>query len=166
MGAANTRLQDIANNSGNSTLINSTEGVLAFKTKYLVDDGTSRKISISDGTSSNRLYITPYQGVPSRLRYIFTTGGVNQADLQITGLDLTSENIFAIVWSNNRFEFWSNGVKISEDTNGITPSQGTFNLLTLGSELNNNTELYQGFLDFIAVFPILTDSEIHSLTTQ
>ena len=27
-GAANTRLQDIANNSGNSTLINSTEGVL------------------------------------------------------------------------------------------------------------------------------------------
>ena len=27
-GATNTRLQDIANNSGNSTLINSTEGVL------------------------------------------------------------------------------------------------------------------------------------------
>jgi hypothetical protein len=166
-GAANTRLQDIPTNSGNSTLINSTEGVLAFKTKYLVDDGTSRKISISDGSSSNRLYITPFQGIPSRLRYIFTTGGVTQADLQITGLDLTSENIFAIVWSNNRFEFWCNGVKISEDTNGITPSQGIFNLLTLGSELNNNTELYQGFIDFIAVYKeALTDAELQSLTTQ
>ena len=44
-GATNTRLQDIANNSGNSTLINSTEGVLYAEIAALADDAISKFIS-------------------------------------------------------------------------------------------------------------------------
>ena len=44
-GAASTRLQDIANNSGNATLINSTEGVLYAEVAALANDpGTTRSI--------------------------------------------------------------------------------------------------------------------------
>ena len=42
-GATNTRLQDIANNSGNSTLINSTEGVLYGEISTLAELGTFSK---------------------------------------------------------------------------------------------------------------------------
>ena len=41
-GATNTRLQDIANNSGNSTLINSTEGVLYAEIAALADEVSSK----------------------------------------------------------------------------------------------------------------------------
>ena len=54
-GATNTRLQDIANNSGNSSLINSTEGVLFLEIAALADDSTDRRITISDGTNNNRV---------------------------------------------------------------------------------------------------------------
>ena len=54
-GAANTRLQDIANNSGNSTLINSTEGVLYAEISLLSPATSSTIISLSDG-GANRLY--------------------------------------------------------------------------------------------------------------
>ena len=47
-GSIATRLADVANNSGNSTLINSTEGVLYAEIAALADDLTFRYISISD----------------------------------------------------------------------------------------------------------------------
>ena len=61
-GATNTRLQDIANNSGNSTLINSTEGVLYAEIAALSSPVDSPKnITISDGTVNNYVRIEYYQ---------------------------------------------------------------------------------------------------------
>ena len=61
-GAASTRLQDIANNSGNSTLINSTEGVLYAEIAALSSPVDSPKnITISDGTVNNYVRIEYYQ---------------------------------------------------------------------------------------------------------
>ena len=56
-GSAVTRSADAANNAGNSDLINSTEGVLYAEIASLADDGTSRRISLSDGSISNRVSI-------------------------------------------------------------------------------------------------------------
>ena len=47
-GAIATRLADVATNSGNSTLINSTEGVLYAEIAALADDGNNRFIRLSD----------------------------------------------------------------------------------------------------------------------
>ena len=54
-GATNTRLQDIANNSGNSSLINSTEGVLYAEISALVNSGTDRAISLFE--DANKLKV-------------------------------------------------------------------------------------------------------------
>ena len=60
-GATSTRLQDIANNSGNSDLISSTEGVLYVEAKVKTDSNSSiNSIGISNGTDSNRLSIIMY----------------------------------------------------------------------------------------------------------
>ena len=56
-GATNTRLQDIATNSGNSTLINSTEGVLYAEIDALANYNLQRWFSLSDGTTSNTVKI-------------------------------------------------------------------------------------------------------------
>ena len=52
-GAIATRLADVATNSGNSTLINSTEGVLYAEIAALADDGTIDLYAIIDGTYNN-----------------------------------------------------------------------------------------------------------------
>ena len=51
-GAIATRLADVATNSGNSTLINSTEGVLYAEIAALADDSTNKFISISNGSKT------------------------------------------------------------------------------------------------------------------
>ena len=164
-GSIKTRLQDAAFGAGSSDLINSTEGVLYINVKYLVDNGLSRKISISDGTSANRIYITPFQGLAGKIRYVFTNNYSTQADLHFN-TDLTVGKKLAFVWALNRFEVWQNGIKVLEDTSGSTPIAGTFNQVNLGSELGNASENFEGELKALAVFKeALTDAELECLTT-
>jgi len=164
-GSTVTRLADAAFGAGSSDLINSTEGVLYINVKYLVDNGLSRKISISDGTDQNRIYITPYQSLAGRIRYIFTNNYSTQADLHFT-TDLTVGKKLAFVWALNRFEVWQNGIKVLEDTSGSTPIAGTFNQVNLGSELGNASENFEGELKALAIFKeALTDAELTCLTT-
>ena len=167
-GSTVTRNQDQFSRDGIGSLINSTEGTLVIEPRYFINDGigTGRKIAISDGTSTNRIYITPYQGLASRIRYIFTNGGATQADLQVTGIDITISRKLAFVWKANRFELWQNGSKISEDTSGTTPSAGTFNEINLSSELGNGAEPFEGELKQLQVYKTaLTDSQLTSLTS-
>jgi len=167
-GSTVTRNQDQFSRDGIGSLINSTEGTLVIEPRYFINDGSStgRKIAISDGTSTNRIYITPYQGLASRIRYIFTNGGATQADLQVTGIDITISRKLAFVWKANRFELWQNGSKISEDTSGTTPSAGTFNEINLSSELGNGAEPYEGELKQLQVYKTaLTDTQLAALTS-
>lgn len=165
-GSTVTRNQDIFTRDGIGSLINSTEGTLVIEPRYFINDGSTRKISISDGTGTNRIYITPYQGLASRIRYIFTNGGATQADLQVTGIDITVSRKLAFVWATNRFELWQNGIKISEDTSGTTPSAGTFNQIHFGSETGSGTALFEGELKQLQVYKTaLTDTQLAALTS-
>ena len=167
-GSTVTRNQDQFTRDGIVSLINSEEGTLVIEPRYFINDGsgTGRKIAISDGTSNNRIYITPYQGLASRIRYIFTNGGATQADLQVTGIDITISRKLAFVWKANRFELWQNGSKISEDTSGTTPSAGTFNEINLSSELGNGAEPFEGELKQLQVYKTaLTDTQLAALTS-
>jgi len=167
-GSTVTRNQDQFTRDGIGSLINSEEGTLVIEPRYFINDGsgTGRKIAISDGTSTNRIYITPYQGLASRIRYIFTNGGATQADLQVTGIDITISRKLAFVWKANRFELWQNGSKISEDTSGTTPSAGTFNEINLSSELGNGAEPFEGELKQLQVYKTaLTDTQLAALTS-
>ena len=168
-GSTVTRNQDIFTRDGIGSLINSTEGTLVIEPRYFINDGsgTGRKIAISDGTGTNRIYITPYQGLASRIRYIFTNGGATQADLQVTGIDITISRKLAFVWKANRFELWQNGSKISEDTSGTTPSAGTFNQINFSSETGNGSEPFEGELKQLQVYKTaLTDEQLLQLTGE
>jgi hypothetical protein len=163
-GATTTRLQDIANNSGNSSLINSTEGVLYAEIAALANDGTNRAISINDGSSSNRVYLS-YSSASggNKLRIIVNNSNGTQVDRTQTISTITNLNKIAFKYKENDFALWVNGVEVYTDTLGTTFTQGTLTELGLdnGTGINN----FYGKAKAVAVFPILTDAELQSLTT-
>ena len=160
-GAASTRLQDIANNSGNSTLINSTEGVLYAEIAALANDGTFRRITISDGTTANIVMVS-FNSADNQYRsYVISNGSVvfNFIGGFSSSLDF---NKIAISYAQNNFALWINGVEVATDLSGNTPI-GLNNLSFDG--VNGATPFY-GKTKALAVYKeALTDAELQSLTT-
>ena len=162
-GATNTRLQDIANNSGNSTLINSTEGVLYAEIAALADDNTNRYITISDGSNSNYIRLV-YSTTSNQLGARYYVNGSFQCALVYILTDETEFIKAAFKWKENDFALWVNGTEVANDTSGNVNPENTFYRLDFSR--------YDGIFPFngkaksLAVFPILTNAQLQSLTTQ
>lgn len=163
-GAASTRLQDIANNSGNSTLINSTEGVLYAEIAALANDLTNRYITLSDGTSNNRLIIRYSNGGNNLLNAQFRVGGVVQANLSKTLSNITVSNKVAFKYKQNDFALWVNGVEAATDTSGSVLSANTLNKLNF-SDAGGGVPFYGKNKALVVFKEALTDAELQALTT-
>ena len=160
-GATSTRLQDIANNSGNSTLINSTEGVLYAEIAALVDDLSFRTISLSDGTTSNRCVLR-YGGTTNRVNVLISSGGSIIFDNNFTLTEITDFSKIAVKWKVNDFALWVDGVERATDSSGAAPIG--LSQLQL-SNYNSSSNDFYGKCKALAVFPILSNTELQSLTT-
>ena len=161
-GATNTRLKDIANNSGNSSLINSTEGVLYAEIAALAEGGSYRIISLSDNTNNNKVVLF-YDFNDNRFSYQVKVSGVSQSSAAINNVSVIQFNKFALKYKDNDFALWINGVEVATDTSGNVFPINTLNKLSF-SDGNNSSNFY-GKAKAVAVFPILTDAELQSLTT-
>jgi hypothetical protein len=161
-GAISTRLADIANNSGNASLINSEEGTLYFEGSALADDGTSRRISISDGTNTNRIFLS-YGTTSNNIRAYIVAGGVNVTDRNYTGATITNSNKIAIRWGVNNFSLWVNGLNVSEDLSGATFTSSVLNDLSFNGAAGGSP--FFGENKALAVYKTaLTDAGLRSLT--
>ena len=158
-GATNTRLQDIANNSGNSSLINSTEGVLYAEIAAFVNSGATRYLGLNDGSSSNRVVIL-YDGTLNRIRAIVSSGGTKYADLYYSVTDVTDFHKVAVKYKANDFALWIDGVERVTETSGSAP----IGLNDLDFELSGSP--FYGKTKAVAIYKeALTDAELQSLTT-
>jgi hypothetical protein len=160
-GAASTRLKDIANNSGNATLFNSTEGVLYAEISALVSGGNAREITISDGSTTNRVMITyPTAG---NVRVNYRVGATNIFDHQYS-ISLINFNKIAIKWKLNDFNFYVNGIKIESSTIGSVMPNNTLN--TLNFDNGSGLENFFGKVKAVVVYKeALTDEQLTCLTT-
>ena len=155
------RNRDIATDSGNATLINSTEGVLYAEIAALANDNTYRILSLSDGTDAERIYIQ-YTSTTNQVSAVVKTGSSTQANIQHTLTDETVFSKIAFKWKANDFAFWIDGVEVGTDTSGSVPSG--LNRLALDRLLNTNP--FFGKAKALAVYKeALTDAELQSLTT-
>ena len=162
-GASSTRLQDIANNSGNASLINSTEGTLYASIAALTDDGSNRNVSLSKD-ALNRVNIF-YRNGSNRIRFVVRINSVNLFDATITLSDIINYNKVALSFKENEFKAYVNGVKEAEQLSGsIFPAD---TLDRLGFNQNNGGSLpFYGKVKAVAVYKeALTDAELQSLTT-
>ena len=161
-GATNTRLQDIANNSGNSTLINSTEGVLYAEATY-ENLGAASIISLTDGTNTNRVMI--YWNTNDTIILFVRVNGVYVAEYTIPAnqVDVSIFNKIALKYKTNDMSFWLNGTKVATDTSGTMFSANTLTKLAFNS---GSGGAFYGKVKALAVFKeALTDAQLQSLTT-
>ena len=165
-GATNTRLQDIADNSGNASLINSTEGVLYAEIAALETTSSGRTyITITDGTDNNRASILFSTAATNRIRTFLRVGGVTQVDFSDNVSDVTNFNKIAFSYKENDFKLYINGALVSSDTSGSVWSTNTINKLTF-SKIGTTAGSFKGKVKSLAVYKeALTDAELQSLTT-
>ena len=159
-GASSTRLQDIANNSGNSSLINSAEGVLYVEIAALANDLTRRIITITDGTL-NSIVKLEYKNTSNQIEAVLYNGNTECLILH-TLSDETEFNKIAFKYKQDDFSLFVNGIKVGTDTSGAVFTPNTLNNLSFYQGNSNN--LY-GKAKALAVYKeALTDANLRSLT--
>ena len=160
-GATNTRNQDIATNSGNSTLINSTEGVLYAEIAAFADDTINNRITLSyDYQNYVRIAVTN-----SQIAFSVFNNGAYQANGNYVVSDITDFNKVAFKYKENDFALWINGVEVRTDTSGLTSFSSPLDHLNF-SNANGNNQIFKGKNKCLAVYKeALTDAELQCLTT-
>jgi len=156
-GATNTRLQDIANNSGNSSLINSTEGVLYAEISALVNSGTDRAISLfEDANNTVSLF---YFSAINTIRALILNNGITQAQIDFVLSDATDFNKIAFKYKENDCAFWVNGIEVGTDVTATVPTA----LNSLNFDYVSNP--FYGKNKALVVYKeALTDANLRSLT--
>jgi hypothetical protein len=156
-----TRLADAASKTGISSLINDSEGVLYAEISALADDLTYRILSISDGTTAERIYIQ-YTNVTNTVAVVIKNGSTTQANMGYALSDETELAKVAIKYKANDFALWVNGFEVGTDASGTTPT----GLSELAFDDGGGANYFYGNVQNLMVFPsALTDTELATLTT-
>ena len=157
-----TRSAETANNSGDASTFNDSEGVLMAEISALADSGSTRVISLSGGSQSvNNVYIS-YGSSGSLSCQVLTSGGNN--NLSTTNINQADVNKIAIKYKANDFALWLNGIQV--DTNTTLSSTPTgldrinFDFGAGSFDFYGNTKQLQ-YYDSAS----LTDSELETLTS-
>ena len=119
-GSAITRVADTANGAGNSEVFNDSEGVLFFEGSTLVNSGETRRIVLSDGTTSDRV-ILEYSGALNTINYYLVSSGIDQAALSFVLNNSNSFTKIILKYKTNNFALWVNGFQVGVDASGVTP---------------------------------------------
>ena len=158
--SAVTRSAETANNSGDASTFNDSEGVLMAEISALDNDITNRIISISDGSGSNRVLVKFDNS--SNLIQGTCTVGTDQASLLYYTNDITINSKVLFLYKSNDFQLWVDGFKRDFDSNGTTPSgldRLNFDNSSGGSNFYGNTKQIQYFDS------ALNDSDLEKLTS-
>jgi len=161
-GSSVTRNADQYTKTGISDKINSEEGVLFAEMASLIDDGTSRLIGLSDGTSTKRINI--YYDTSSNSIYGLLLNSSVQGITSFTLSDSTNFAKIAFKYKENDFALWVNGTEVDTDSSGTTFTSDTLNKLSF--DRADGVAPFFGKVKQLQVFKTaLSDSELATLTT-
>jgi hypothetical protein len=152
-----TRSAETATGSGDADTFNDSEGVLMAEISALANDGTSRRISISDGGTSNRVSIE-IDETADRLKLF-----IDSNSLQVDNIGLTNFTKICGKYKANDYSLWVNGFELATLTTSSNVPSGLDRLNFDGGNLSNdfygNTKQLQYF------DTVLTDNELETLTS-
>ena len=158
-GTTTTRIADAASKTGLSSLIGQTEGTM-FVDFYAKSafDGTNFISTLSDGTSTNYIYVNRENG---KLEVRISNGGVTQ--LFYLAPSILSEGVhkLALAYKLNDFLIYLDGVLVHSDTSGTVPS---CNKMNLGSYYNGSFSFNDRINNSMLFKTSLTDDELSDLT--
>jgi hypothetical protein len=160
-GARVTRNADVISKTGISDLIGQTEGVLFVEMAALSNDGTFRQISLSDGSTDNRILLD-YTTVSNQVRMFCASGGTSFVNSNFNITNSLSFNKIAFKYKINDFALWVNGVEVATDLSGSVP----IGLNRLTFDNGEGTFPFFGKVKQLQVYKTaLTDTQLAALTT-
>ena len=164
-GSSVTRVAEVANGAGNSTVFNESEGVLYAEIAALDNQGsaTSTVISINDGTASNRIHLF-YFITDNTIYANYRSGGTTRSTADFTLSNTSNVNKFAYKWKSGDFALWVNGVEVDTDTNTTMISSDTLDELDFYAG-GGGSNFYGKVKDLKVYNTALTDTELQNLTS-
>ena len=154
-----TRVAETANNAGDASTFNDSEGVLMAEISALANDGTSKFVSINSGSNANEiLYGFSATGNYLRLRANSST----VFETTISGLDALINSKSAIKYKSGDWSIYINGFKVGlgNETFSFTSNINELEFRgAAGSPFYGNTKQLQYFDS------ALNDSELETLTS-
>lgn len=164
-GSTQTRAAETCNGAGTSSILPSEEGILYAEIASLSNSGNYRLICLSDGTTSNRVFIG-FRLDTGYIYYFVIVGGSTVAS-HITSTTSLNFSKVAVKWKANDFALWINGSEIATDTSGSSFSANTLSTINLNEGDGAGFDFYGKIRD-IRVYNTkeMTDSEIDILLTK
>jgi hypothetical protein len=156
-----TRNADVISKTGIADLIGQTEGTI-FVDLYSPFDGTSKEISLSDGTLSNRISIGFLNQV-NRFTIQVIKNNITQVSNTFVSVNQNIRNKIVLSYEQNNYKLYINGVLSYSDTLAETFTNELLNL-QLNRGISQNQ--YFGEINSVALWKTaLTDQECINLTT-
>lgn len=159
-GSAISRTAETANNAGDASTFNDSEGVLMAEISGLTEVGTNQSIAISNGSQSNRILFR-YNST-NQVRVIVVSSNAFVFDKTLNISSIKEYNKFVIKYKQNDFALWVNGFELKIGDSGVTPTGLNELALDDGSGANDfygNTKQIQYFDS------ALNDSDLETLTS-
>jgi hypothetical protein len=163
-GTAVTRSAETANGSGDAATFNDSEGVLMAEVSALVNNGESRRISISHSAAdtSNRVTLEVDETTDT-IKAFMSSGNVTVGSITVNDINQTNNNKIALLYKEDTFEMHINGFLLGSD---YTISSLPIELSRLQLEGANGSNDFYGNTKQLQYYnSALTDSEIEQLTS-
>ena len=155
-GSSTTRSAETCNNAGDVNTFNDSEGVLFAEISALANDGTFRFISLSDGTSSNRisLFFSTGNTLNASANGISSIGGVS---------GIENNNKVAFKYKSGDYALWFNGIEVAIST---ATTGNHANLNRLNFDFGQGSDDFYGNTKQIQYFDTaLNDTSLEELTS-
>ena len=163
-GSTVTRNQDLFTRDGIGSLINSTEGVLFLEIAALSNDSTRRAITLSDGTTSNRVMLR-YQNSSNAVQCFINVAGALYSNLNENSYTITDFLKIAFKWKAGDFALWINGTEVAVSSDATSFGVGVLTELQFNEGDGAGSE-YFGKVKQLQVYKTaLTDVQLAALTT-
>ena len=160
-GSAETRSADVCNDSGTSAEFNDSEGVLFAEIAAFANDSTTRQMSLSNGTTSNRI-VLQFHNTTNQYRFFMISGGTTVQSNFYTISDISAFNKIAYKYEENNIKVYINGTQVITDTSATMP----IGLDDLSFDAGNGAnDLYGKVKQVIYFNEALSDSELQTLTS-
>ena len=163
-GSTETRQADICNGSGNSETFNDSEGVLFVELEGLENGSSTRAISISDGSTSNNVYLSTSSSANTFTAQIIVNGSTGSFSLSTSSVNQTNSNKIAIKYKTNDHAMWVNGTEVDTHSSHSTANMGALDRLNF--DFGTGGSDYYGKVKQVIYFnEALSDSELETLTS-
>ncbi len=163
-GSTQTRSAETCNGAGTASTFNSTEGVLYAEIAALSNDQTNRRITISDGTNTNRI-VTGYNTTSNQIFYFVVVAGSTVASGNYTSSDITEFSKIAIKYKVNDFALWVDGTERHTEPSGAIFSADTLDSLQFEQGAGGSLYFYGNVKELRVYNEALTDAQLQTLTT-